>query len=123
MALKIRGIQPLNWGTQKATGYVTESTGADMTGTDAQIEDEDGEFITDISGIGIKEDLQIDVIPLSTIDPDTMARPGDTFTYGTAPDEESMIIRSRSRKRVKKDVEKWTFKGQRFANIDSAEPA
>lgn len=119
MSLQIRGIQPLAWGTVVTTGYVTESTSEDESTQEAFITDEVADEVTQITGFGVKTDTTLEVIPKSgTVAPVV----SDVFTYGTSPDTKSITIITISKKRVNKDVEKWSIKGNAFPNIDLTTP-
>lgn len=109
--LQIRGIQPLAWGTQTISGYVNESSTEDETTGQFLIEDEVGDVCTEITGFGMKADVTLEVIPKDTVTSPPVA--SDIFTYGS----KKITILSISKKRVKKDVEKWTIKGNRFPNV------
>jgi hypothetical protein len=103
----LRSIHP----TRDITGYVNESTGEDETGGQLVIDDEGGDVITEITGFGLKTDVTLEVIPKSTVG--TPPAVGDVFTYGA----KKITILGVSKKRIKKDVEKWTIKGDRFPGI------
>ena len=111
MAANIRGIQPLAWGTQVITGYVNEGSTEDESTEELIIEDEAGDACTQITGFGMKADVTLDVIPKSTVT--TPPAAGEIFTYGS----KKITILTISKKRIKKDVEKWSIKGNRFPNI------
>lgn len=109
----IRGIQPLSFGTVVTTGFVTESMGEDDSGGQVLIEDEGGDFCTEITGFGLKTDVTLEVIPKSTA---TKPAQGEIFTYGA----KKITVLGVNAKRVKKDVEKWTIKGDRLPNVSLA---
>ena len=113
MAVTIRGIVPLNWGTDTCSGYVVETTSDDGTTGESLIENEVGDPITQITGFGIKNEVTLDVIPKSSITTPPVA--GDVLAYGATP--KSMTILSIGKKRTNKGVEKWTIKGNYFPNI------
>ncbi|HEX8310616.1 MAG TPA: hypothetical protein VF614_04805 [Chthoniobacteraceae bacterium] len=115
MALNTRGIQPLAWGTTVTTGYVTETQGEDDSTEELIIDDEAGDVATHITGFGLKTDVNLDVIPKSTITTPPVA--GDIFSYGPTGSVKKCVIITISKKRVKKDVEKWSIKGVRHPNI------
>lgn len=111
MAISIKGIQPLSFGSTVSAGYITESTTEDESTEEVLIEDEIGDIVTSITGIGIKFDVSIDVIPKAGTTPPSA---GQTFTYSGI----TMVILNISRKKIKKDVQKWTIKGNRFPLIN-----
>ncbi len=111
MSATIRGIQPLSFGTQTITGYVNDTTSEDQSTEELVIEDELGDIITQITGFGVKHDVTIEVIPKSSVSSPAAA---DVFTYGAS----KIVIITISKKRVKKDVEKWTIKGMRYPGIN-----
>jgi hypothetical protein len=105
MAVQIRGVQPLAWGTETITGTIVESTTRDVSTEEFVIEDEEGHIVGHITGFGEKTEYSIDIIPLSTFV--TPPAPADVLTVGT----EKMVILSISKKGQKKEVEKWSIKG------------
>lgn len=111
MAATIRGVQPLAWGTETITGVVVDSSTRDASTEEFVIEDEDGQIITQIVGFGEKTEYTWEIIPKSsfTSPPDK----GDIFTVGS----EKSVILNISKKRVKKDVEKWTIKSVAYPGI------
>lgn len=113
MAANILGVVPLKFGTTVMTGYVTESFGEDETSQELVIEDEGGDVITQIGNWGIKAEVTIEVIPK-----DATTRPAqfELFAYS----DKSINILALSVKRVKKDVEKWTIKGNVYPGVTPA---
>lgn len=114
MSATIRGIQPLSFGTQVTTGYVTESVTEDDSGGQVLIEDEGGDVVTEITAFGLKTEASLEVIPKTAA-----VRPvqGDVFAYGPTGSQQKITVLSISAKRVKKDVEKWSIKGDRFPGV------
>jgi hypothetical protein len=111
MAATIRGLQPLQWGTTAITGYVVENIGNDQSGGEFTIENEGGDTVTQITGFSVKNEVTVEVVPLTaTVKPAA----GDLFTYGTT----TISIISVSEKEVKKDVVKWTIKGTFYPLVD-----
>jgi hypothetical protein len=55
--------------------------------------------------------VTLEVIPKSTIT--TPPAVSEVFTYGS----KKITITGIDKKRLKKDVEKWTIKGNRFPNV------
>lgn len=110
MAAQVRGIQPLAFGTTTITGYVNDTTTTDSSTEELVIEDELGDIITQITGFGVKHDVTLEVIPKSSVNPPA---PADVFTYGS----EKIVVINLSRKKAKKDVEKWTIKGMRYPAV------
>lgn len=106
----IRGIQPLAWGTEVISGYVNESQTESDSTEQMTIENEAGAVVTSITGFGRKTDVTLEVIPKQSATPPV---PGDVLTYGSKKIEVITI----DRKRVKKDVEKWTIKGVRYPDV------
>ncbi len=112
--LQIRGIQPLSWGTTVIDGYVNESQGEDETTGEHLIDDEGGDVVCQITGFGLKADVTLEVIPKSSVTPPVAS---DIFNYG----DKSITILGIMKKRIKKDVEKWTIKGNRFPGVSLSE--
>lgn len=115
MALNIRGIQPLAWGTVVTTGYLTESIGEDDKTDQTIINDEGGNPAIEITGYGIKADVTLEVIPKASVG--TPPVPGQVFGYGASGSQTLITILAISKKQVNKDVVKWTIKGDYFPNI------
>lgn len=92
------------------TGYVVESFSEDESTQELVIEDEIGDVITQIFGFGIKSEVTLEVIPKSAT---TRPAQGDLFSYG----DKAINVLGLSIKRVKKDVEKWTIKGNRYPAV------
>lgn len=113
MSATILGVQPLKFGTTTMDGYVVESYGEDETSQELVIEDEGGDIITQIGDWGIKSDVTIEVIPKSAT---TRPAQFDLFEYG----DKSLNILALSVKRIKKDVEKWTIKGNVYPGVAPA---
>lgn len=110
MSATILGIVPLKFGTTVMSGYVVESFGEDQTTQEFIIEDEIGDVITQIGNFGIKSEVTLEVIPKeSAVRPDVF----DLFAYA----DKSLNILSLSIKRMKKDVEKWTIKGNVYPAV------
>jgi hypothetical protein len=116
MALNIRGVQPLAWGTQAITGYVTESSSLEPSTEEFILKDEEGHIITQITGFGEKTECTFSVIPKSGIV--TPPVPGDVMTVGTF----GFVILRQPKKRTQGDVEKWDFVGVNYPGIDLGEP-
>ena len=110
MAATIRGIQPLSFGATVTAGFVTESTTDDDSTEEILFEDEIGDIVTQVTGIGVKGEITLEVMPKAGTTPPV---PGDVLTYGS----QKVTIISISKKRVKKDVQKWTIKGTRYPLI------
>lgn len=110
MAATIRGIQPLSFGATVTTGFVTESTTDDDSTEEILIENEIGDIVTQITNIGVKGEITLEVMPKQGTSPPTV---GDILTYGS----QKVVIITISKKRVKKDAEKWTIKGTRYPLI------
>jgi hypothetical protein len=106
----IRGIQPLSFGATVTTGFVTESTTDDDSTDEILIEDEVGNIVTQITDVGVKGDITLEVMPKQGTSPPLV---GDVLTYGS----QKVVIISISKKRVKKDAQKWTIKGTRYPLI------
>lgn len=113
MAVTIRGIQPLQWGLDVTSGYVTDNiTDAGAT-QEHIIEDENGDICTQILGFGNKREITLEVIPKSATTKPTL---GVIFAVGVGPLYSINII-SLEEKKVKKDVVKWTIKGTLYPNV------
>lgn len=110
-AVNIRGIQPLAWGTETITGYVTNSSSRDVSTEEFVIKDEQGRIITQITGFGVKTEFTFEVIPKSAA---TIPVAGDIMTIGS----EKCVILTLGRKRTDNDVEKWSIKGVSYPDID-----
>lgn len=111
MALQTKGsFVPLSWGTVTLTGYVVESADEASSTGEHLIEDEIGDTVTQITKFGLKDEVTIEVIPATAIAPPV---PGDVFTY----DGKKLTILTIAKKRVKKDVQKWTITGNRFPGV------
>ena len=111
-AVDIQGtFTPLKWGTTNISGYVVESDDETESTEQKTIEDEGGHTVTDISKFGRKTERTIEVIPASSVT--TPPAAGEVFTYGA----KKIRIISIQKKRVKKDVEKWTIKGNSFPGV------
>ena len=113
MAATILGIQPLKFGTTTMDGFVIESFGEDETSQELVIEDEGGDVITQIGNFGLKSEVTLEVIPKSAATRPAMF---DLFEYG----DKSLNILGLSIKRLKKDVEKWTIKGNVYPGVTPA---
>ena len=116
MAVNIRGVQPLAWGTEVVTGYITESSNRDASTEEFTIKDEEGHIVTQITGFGEKTEFSFEFIPKSSIT--TPPVPGDIFTVG---DEKFVLLRT-PKKRAQGDVEKWSFSGVSYPGISLATP-
>lgn len=116
MALNIRGVQPLAWGTIVTTGYLTESINDDQKTDEVLVIDEGGDPAIQITGFGIKNDVTLEVIPKAAVGDAPVA--GDVFAYGAGDDIVYIVILNITKKKMNKDVEKWTIKGDFFPNID-----
>lgn len=111
-AIEIRGIQPLAWGTETVTGFVTTATTRDASTEEFTIKDEEGRIITQITGHGQKTEFTLEVIPKASVG--TPPKPSQVLTVGS----EKMVILNISKKRVQEDAEKWTVKGVQYPEID-----
>lgn len=110
----IRGPKlPLAWSTEKATGYVVEKTDENKKTDQILLEDEDGQFCTEITKIRQIADYNIEVTPLSTISESALPETGDIFTWGT----KTMSILTISVQRVKGQVMKWIMTGNKAPGI------
>lgn len=110
--VSIRGIQPLAWGPETITGYVTESSQRDASTEEFTIKDEEGHVITQITGFGVKTEHTFEVIPKASVG--TLPVPSDILTIGS----EKMVILTIGKKRMQGDVEKWSIKGVSYPDID-----
>lgn len=108
--VNIRGIQPLAWGTETITGFVTQSSSRDASTEEFTIKDEQGHIITQITGFGEKTEYTFEVIPKAAA---TLPAPGDVLTVGS----EKMVVLTIGKKRTEGDVEKWSIKGVSYPNI------
>lgn len=115
MALNIRGIQPLSWGTVSTTGFITESINESTKTDETLVVDEGGDPVIQITGFGVKTDVTLEVIPKAT--GATLPVVGDVLTYGPDPGT-SIVVITIDVKRVSKDVQKWSIKGDYFPTID-----
>jgi len=116
MALNIRGIQPIAWGTITTTGFLTESINASDKTDEKIIDGDDGDQAIQITGFGLKTDVTLEVIPKSSVDAPPVC--GDVFGYGPTGDDQILItIISIDRKKMNKDVEKWSIKGNFMPTI------
>lgn len=113
MAASIKGVQPLKFGTTTTTGYVVDTWTADGTTQELIIEDEGGDVITQILGFGNKDEMTVEVIPKTAT---AVPALGDLITIGGT----ALNILGLSRKRMKKDVEKWTIKGTVYPGVTPA---
>lgn len=113
MANNIRGVQPLAWGTLVTTGYITETINASDKTDETVISDEGGDAAIQITGYGLKTDVTLEVIPKTSSTPPVA---GSVFAYGPATAIKIVVI-TIDRKKMNKDVEKWTIKGNFFPNI------
>ena len=107
----IRGPKiPLSWSTVTITGYVVEKTDEDVKCDAVELEDEAGQFCTEITGLRLKTDLSIEVWPLSTLSGAPV--PTDIFTWGTGGGAKKMSIRQVKKSRAKGNKqEMWTLSG------------
>lgn len=110
MAVTIRGVQPLAWGTETITGYIVNSSTRDASTEEFIIEDEEGHVVTQVVGFGEKTEYTFDVIPKAST---SAPAKGSVLTVGS----EKMVILTISRSRNKKDVEKWSIKGVAYPEI------
>jgi hypothetical protein len=74
------------------------------------IDDEGGDIITQISNFGNKSEVTISVIPKSATTRPAMSA---LFSYG----DKVLNVLGLSIKRMKKDVEKWTIKGNVYPGV------
>ena len=104
----IRGIQIKKWGTNILTGYIVAEEELVENGGYFPIEDEVGNFVTDVSKYGKSTEITLNVIPISTqVKPLT----GDVFT---CPDGMKIIIRSLQIMRSRKNPEMWKISGTNY---------
>ena len=106
-----RGIVPLSFGTTTITGYVVETTSINHSGETATIQDEDGDYVAETSGFGLKAEVSLDVIPKSTA---TAPAVGDIFTYDS---DQKIVISAVDIKKGNKDYQKWSLKGTRYPGV------
>jgi hypothetical protein len=113
MAANILGVQPLKFGTTTMTGFVVETYGEDQETAELVIEDEGGNIVTQITDFAVKSAVTLEVIPKTA-----MTRPAiaSLFNYG----DQALNILNLSIKRMKKDVEKWTIKGNVYPGVTPA---
>lgn len=108
----IRGVQPLSWGTEAITGFINESQTESESTDEMIIENEEGAVVTQITGFGRKSEVTLEIIPKQGA---TLPVPGDVLTYGVS--SKKITILTIQKKRIKKDVEKWTVTGNRYPDI------
>jgi len=109
------GVSLLAFGTVSVSGYVIENVSEPTTSESVSIQDEDGQYITDINNFGIMTSVSLSVIPKSGT-----AAPGigDTFTYTSQTHgSQKITIKEITCTSVNKDVTRWDIKGDRFPDI------
>lgn len=106
----IRGPKiPLAWSTVTITGFVVEKTDEDIKVDAVELEDETGQFCTEITGLRLKTEHSIEVWPLAAV---TAPAVTDIFTWGTGGGAKKMSIRSIKKSRAKGNKqEMWTLTG------------
>lgn len=66
MASTVRGAAILKFGTVTLATYVVQASDLDKTMESAEIQDEDGQYITEIEKYGMIDNLSLTLVPLST---------------------------------------------------------
>jgi hypothetical protein len=117
MSAIVRGVVPLQFGVVVTTGFITENISDRHTGGKLNIEDENGDIATNITGFGLMREVTLEVIPKSAVTAGVPAV-GDVFAWGPSGSLQYMIVDEDVEvKQVKKNVEKWTIKGHIYPNI------
>lgn len=80
MAATTRGTALLKWGTYTLTTYVVKVCSIGKQGESYEVQDEDGQFLSEVEKYGLQDLVELQVIPLSTA---TEPAIGDTITYNT----------------------------------------
>lgn len=99
MASTKRGVA-VTFGTFTYSGFIVDSSDRAKQGERLRVEDEDGQYVGDVSGYGIDETMSVELIFLSGA---SIPEPGDTLTFDGDSDWVCDGIRDR---RAKKDVRK-----------------
>ncbi len=107
----IRGPKiPLAWSTVKATGYVVEKFDEDQKVDEVLIEDEDSQYVTEVTGLRRHSEMSLEVMPLSSVGTPPVA--GEVFSYGASPDTKKFSVSSIKVARSKGQAVKWTLAGK-----------
>ena len=111
MSATIRGIQIKFWGTNTLTGYIVAEEELVDNGGYFPIEDEVGNFVTDVASFGQSTEVTLNVIPISTV-----SKPISGAVF-TCPDGTKIIIRSLQTMRSRKNPEMWKVSGINYTFV------
>jgi hypothetical protein len=110
MASTQRGSAVLKFGTIALPTYVVQATDLDKTMESVEVQDEDGQFLTEVETFGLQDGLQLTLIPLSAA---TEPALGTTITYNLI----KYSLKQFKRVNNNKQVEMWTLTLRRLIGI------
>jgi hypothetical protein len=114
-AYTIRGPKiPLAWSTVTATGYIVEKFDEDEKVDQALIEDEESQYVAEITGLRAMTERTIEVMPITGLQTPPVA--GDLFTY----DSKKISVLSIKKSKVKGEAMKWTITGNFLPLVHTA---
>lgn len=107
--MTIRGEQPLKFGTTAITGYIVmEDIDKEDMADSVTIEDEDGDIVTDISGLTKRGSVKLTVVPNEDVVPPDV---DDEMTVGVDGANITFVIDKISVSNKKKTASTWSIEG------------